>query len=85
MSWDRFVDERPSEPVLMRVYAAPSDYYNFEFANEGEWVSFGITDRDERFLLYGFARRGSETATELQAVASRPSSSARMIVSARST
>jgi hypothetical protein len=61
-----FGSESPPRPVEMRVLVRPSDYYNFEFANENQLVSYQITDLAGRATIFGYAIRGSEAAAEME-------------------
>ncbi len=55
----------PRRAVEMRVLLRPSDYYNYEFADENTLVSYQITDMYGRAEIFGYALRESEAAVEL--------------------
>ncbi len=58
-------DKRPTTPTLFRLFAAPSDYYNFEYQDPARYVSVVLAHRDEPPTFYGFAERDSEVGRAL--------------------
>ncbi|MGJ8644077.1 MAG: hypothetical protein ACSHX9_11755 [Luteolibacter sp.] len=59
LSWDELVAEKPTKPVLVRVFSKPVPYYNFDFSDDSEWVSYRLISPDNEHMLYGYAKRGS--------------------------
>ena len=67
MSWDDFLAQRPSTPVLMRVSLQPEDYYNRDFPNSATHACFRLASRGDTHLLYGYVPRGQLVHTQLVA------------------
>lgn len=65
MSWDKLLAERPTQAVQMRVFVAPSDYYNYEFSDDRRYACLLLTSRGSEDILYGYVERGSEPALML--------------------
>lgn len=59
LPWDEIISEKPTRPLLVRVYSTPVPYYNFEFSDESEWVSYRLVSPDDEQMIYGYAKRGS--------------------------
>lgn len=59
LSWDRLLEERPLEPVQLRVFVELDNYYNFEFSDEEKWQSLRIKTRSVEEMLYGYVERDS--------------------------
>lgn len=55
---ETYVEEKPLEPVSMRVYATPDHFYAYEFADESEYACYKLTFRKSEEWLYGFVKRG---------------------------
>lgn len=66
VDWLQLADERPATPVRLRARVKPVLYYNFDFEDEAEWVSFLVESPDDAFRLYGYARRGGEVERTLR-------------------
>lgn len=50
----------PSGDTELRVMARPSNYYNFEFGDAGEWQAFVLWNPNEaKAKLHGYCRKGS--------------------------
>ncbi len=76
MDWKRFMNERPTETVYMRVVARADDYYNFEFHDSAVWACYRLSHPDEETSLYGYVKRFSERERQLQdAIGQDPSGS----------
>ena len=67
MSWDDFLAQRPTTPVLMRVSLQPDDYYNRDFPNSATHACFRLASRGDTHLLYGYVPRGQLVHTQLVA------------------
>lgn len=59
MPWDKLIESRPTQPVLVRAMLKWVDYYNFGFADEGKWRSYRLVSPDGEHTLYGYAERNS--------------------------
>ena len=65
MSWTRFIEEKPENPVLFRTKLVKTDYYNFQFSSDVEWRSFQLTSVDDESTVYGYVKVGSELERKL--------------------
>jgi hypothetical protein len=59
MPWEEIMEKRPKEALMVRVSLRISDYYNFEFADDKEWMSYRLLSPGGDHLLYGYVARGS--------------------------
>jgi hypothetical protein len=66
MTWEAFMEAKPTEPQLFRVILSAIDYYNFGFSNEGKWQSFRLESLDSAHAVYGYAERGSVLEARLR-------------------
>ena len=67
-AWRQFVDNRITNPTLVRVLAAPVDYYNFEFSDPDVFLCLRLENGRDRLgdePLYGYIRRDHEHYEEL--------------------
>lgn len=55
MEWSTLREEKPTQPVTMRVKVNSVDYYNFSFSDESKWASYRLSDPDDVETLYGYA------------------------------
>jgi len=58
-SWAEFKRERSLLPVLMRVVASESDYYNYEFSEKWRWLSLKLRSPDGLNNVTGYVERNS--------------------------
>lgn len=58
VSPDSYIEERPLEPVSMRVYATPDHFHAYEFSDESEFACYQLKFRNSKEILYGFVKRG---------------------------
>lgn len=65
VDWETIKRDRPRETLLCRAMVKRSDYYNFGFADESEWLCFFLSSPDGERGLYGYVRRGSEAHAKL--------------------
>ena len=65
VSWDDLPKERPTKPSVLRARVSQEDYYNFEFADQGQWVCFGLSSYNDRHALYGYVRKNSDLHNDL--------------------
>lgn len=66
LPWDEIVESKPIKPVMVRVLSKPVPYYNFDFADDSEWVSYRLLSPDDEHMLYGYAKRGSKIDEQLR-------------------
>jgi hypothetical protein len=65
MTWDDFVSQRPTTPVLMRVALRPDDYFNQDFADASTHACFQLTSHRDTHRLFGYVLRGSPLHAQL--------------------
>ena len=76
MNWDEYARQRPLGSTMdFRVYVNEDHFYSHEFADSRRWMSFRLTTLGGVETLFGYAPRGSEVATELQAMIRRDGTS----------
>ncbi|MCB1225688.1 MAG: hypothetical protein KDK99_07770 [Verrucomicrobiales bacterium] len=64
-SWAQLKSERPTEPILMRVFVRLGDYYNYEFADDQKYLCVRMLSEDGQDLVHAYTERGMELATFL--------------------
>ena len=62
-----YIAEKPTEPVNLRVFANPDNFYVYEFSDSTKYQCFKLTFRDNDELLFGYVERGSPTDKQLAA------------------
>ena len=65
MGWQQFVTERPTNPVLFRVYAESSSYFNYEFNDDKKYASIRMESPDGVTIVYGYAEKGTPLADQV--------------------
>lgn len=60
MNWDPFFAKKPTEETAARVFILKSDYYNFEFGDDSEWVCFKALHPQLDRSLYAYVKKDSE-------------------------
>lgn len=66
--WQQFVNNRITNPTLVRVLAAPVDYYNFEFSDADVYFCLRLENGRDRLgdePLYGYISRDHEQFPKL--------------------
>jgi len=66
LTWEEFLETRPTEPKKFRLTAALTQYYNFDFLDENKWRSYQLTSPDGMTVIYGYAELDSEIDRKLQ-------------------
>jgi hypothetical protein len=66
--WTEMLIEKPRQPVLLRTTVAADSYYNFGFDSEDRFLCVRLSDPNQQVQVYGYAERGSEAASQLQAL-----------------
>jgi len=59
MEWQRWIDERPTRPVLHRVFVALDDYYAGAFGDSKSWTCVKATDISRNSTVWAYAEHGS--------------------------
>jgi hypothetical protein len=57
MTWKDFQATRPEDGKWFRVELSAVDYYNFDFKDEDQWVSYRLDSPDGKDSLYGYVPR----------------------------
>lgn len=64
-SWSDLKKQRPVIPTLVRAMAEESDYYNYEFTDQGRWLAVKLRSPDGEHYVTGYCDRGSGTGIAL--------------------
>lgn len=65
MTWKAYLAQRPTRPMLFRVAAKLSHYYNYEFMNaQDTYLSIELAGNTLP-LIYGYVRRGSKSGKRM--------------------
>lgn len=59
MTPEEMIEERPTEPVTLRVYATVDNFFAYDFSEESEWICFRLEFRRSDGFLYGYVKRGT--------------------------
>jgi hypothetical protein len=62
MSVAEFLEQRPTEPVMLMVLAQPDSYFNFDFANAGQSHCLKLMDASYANTFYGYADKSNPKA-----------------------
>ncbi|MFN0128845.1 MAG: hypothetical protein ACKV19_19410 [Verrucomicrobiales bacterium] len=65
MSWEDFVTQRPTTPVLMRVSMRADDYFNVDFPDSSTHACYRLSAHRDTHRLYGYVERGSAVHAQL--------------------
>ncbi len=65
-SWADLVRGRATKAAIVRTAASRISYYNYRFNDESAWQSYRLDPLDDAQSLYGYAARGTPTATALE-------------------
>ena len=65
MSWEKFMNTKPTTGTLFRVKLNKTNYYNFNFSDESKWRSYILLSHDETHQIYGYIEQGSPAAVEI--------------------
>lgn len=68
MDWSDFMDQRPIEPKVFRVYATEGNYFNFGFSEDDSWRCYELESPDRKTLLFGYGKIGTEADNKLSGV-----------------
>ena len=69
-AWKEIVGNSPQMAVV-RVYIAKDSYYNGIFADEKQWICYGIASPDTPEILVGYCKTDSPQARALRWIASK--------------
>jgi len=72
MSVADILKNKPKEPVEVRAYVRPQDYYNYYFNDDKKWFSLRLTFSDEERSLWGYLELDSELYRKMKASPSHP-------------
>ncbi len=62
ISWEKFMESKPTSGHVFRVILAAVDYYNFEFTDDQKWQSYRLESPDQEHVLYGYAEKGTDVS-----------------------
>lgn len=65
MTVEKFLELKPTEPVLLRVASRKDDYYNFDFADASQFVCLRLTEFPQKNFFYGYVSTGSALAPKV--------------------
>lgn len=68
MPWEEFQSKRPVEGKWFRVELSRVQYYNFDFTDESEWVSYRLASPDGSASLFGYVPRISPLDEKIRPV-----------------
>lgn len=68
MPWEEFQNQRPVEGKWFRVELSRVQYYNFDFKDDMEWVSYRLISPDGTSSLYGYVPRLSPLDEKIRPV-----------------
>lgn len=68
MPWEEFQQKRPVEGKWFRVELSRVQYYNFDFKDDSEWVSYRLISPDGISSLYGYVPRLSPLDEKIRPV-----------------
>ncbi len=66
LAWTNFLQQRTGDGHYFRVHVGANDYYNYQFSDPREWLSFKVRDPYTEMEVPGFARRHSSVGRKLQ-------------------
>jgi hypothetical protein len=67
MDWDEYVVSRPAGTTMdFRVYLEPDMFFSHEFSDATQWDCYRLTALGAEEPLFGFVRKGSDTAERLR-------------------
>ena len=65
MTWDKYIEEKPSRPIAFRMNIEQTNRYLKEFADESRWCCYALTEKNSAETLYGYVTRNSPTHTSI--------------------
>ncbi|MBK1832980.1 hypothetical protein [Roseibacillus ishigakijimensis] len=60
-----YIAQRPTEPVTLRVFVTPDNFYVYEFKDSEKYKSLQLTFRDSDEYLFGYVELGSKVSRQL--------------------
>ena len=81
-SWQDLM-KKGSDVAQVRVLAAKDSYYNGPFADDKEWVCYGMVSPDTEQILLGYCKVGSAQAAAMGWIFSREAKAARVTLEIR--
>jgi hypothetical protein len=74
MDWEEFTKTKPTKPVLFRVYASVSDYYNFRYSDANLYLCVRLVRPDREATIYAYCERNGPVARSLAGIISSSNS-----------
>lgn len=65
--WEQYAAEKPFTAMSFRLEVEETPRYIGEFIDESSWVSYRLTKPKSESILYGYARRNSDTHQRIEA------------------
>lgn len=65
-NWQDLATGHVTRAAILRAVASRSEYYNYRFSDDKTWSCFRLDSLDGNDPLYGYARRGTNTAKALE-------------------
>lgn len=59
MPWEKIIESKPQNPILIRAKLTTIDYYNFGFADDSKWRAYRLLSPDGAHTLFGYIERNS--------------------------
>ena len=59
MTWAELSEQKPTQPVQVRVIIRRAFYYNDDFVDERKWQAVSLLNPNEEDPFYGYVERGS--------------------------
>ncbi|MCP5536337.1 MAG: hypothetical protein H7A51_08910 [Akkermansiaceae bacterium] len=63
--WDEYLSGEVKKPMVMRVFIKRDTFFAYEFRDEAMYDCYQLTARDSDDHLFGFVKKGSETAMDI--------------------
>lgn len=66
VAWDKYLTEKPTEAMNMRVSVTPDNFYSYEFRDESQFQCYKLTSLKSNRHLFGYVERTSDVARQLE-------------------
>lgn len=63
--WEKFIAQKLSSPVVVRVLVEKSYYFNFDFTDDSKWVCFRLSRDPDEPALYGYCAEDAPFLSKL--------------------
>jgi hypothetical protein len=71
IEWDTYITKHPTEPVDMRVYVEPDNFFAYEFRDESRFNCFKLTTRGSDEHLFAYTEKNSRADLDIQKILSK--------------